>query len=190
MTQRRRLTQATLQQIELLEERIDVLEREGRLDAPSPTEAAEVRSAVNAVLSEFTEVSRFGNPTNPIDRSLVNLLKVNREAVQADIAALRAAGEPSPVDYYEIAYKVMSDSGLVGQAVLEPDLVRRLVARTIGTASFFEFNTLAIGGCDFCGACGACGLCGACGACPLTGAVGTGGALATAGTGGAVGWFF
>lgn len=187
-----RLTPQAKERLQFTSDKIATLEQEGRLDNPSADEAEAVRVAVRDILGEITTaVSPTLEPTASVDRAFFGVLANNKAAVQRELAALRQAGRTTPIDYYEIAYKLTEDSGLIHQTLLDPGVARRLIEKTTGTDRFGNISDLAIAeGCDACTVCAACGACGACGACPLTGAVGTGGTLATAGTGGAIAWLF
>jgi len=163
----------------------EIKDRTGAAEDP----ATKLRANVRAVLGTLTEIGEDLTPKAPLDRALTEVLRANAPAVQRQIGQLRAYGEPGPLDYYDILYKLIADSGLVTQGFPPPDKMRRMINGTIGIGGL---GTLAGGGtlasdCD-CGACGVCGACGACAACEVTAAVSTAGTVGTLGGAAAIGY--
>jgi hypothetical protein len=116
----------------------------------SPAASGDVpvaKAAARQVMASIVKVDRSGKPVNPIDALLVKTLIANRPKILKGLEASMKGGTFSPLDAYEVYYKVLSDSGALGAALPDPAEVRRL--------DHLRANC----GCETCGVCVACGVC-------------------------------
>ncbi len=163
---------------------------EGDMAAYSPPEIRELKRLLDAIMGEIADTDAAGNFQNKLDRAIEVELHENREMVTSRIESVRAQDADSSLDYYEIYYEVLANSGLIGNAMLQPTILRELIEETGGLSEegrFGEFELIAQSRCNACGICGVCGVCGACNFCKISLIKGTAGAGGLTGAGGAIG---
>jgi hypothetical protein len=167
------------------------ISEEGDRAAFSPPEIREIKRLLDAILGGIADTDEAGNFRNKMDRAIEVELYENRGVVASRIESVPAQDPVSSLDYYEIYYEVLANSGLVGKAMPEPAILRELMEETGGfseEARFGEFELIAQSRCNACSVCGICGACGACSWCKLSfikgtvGSGGLGGAVGAAGT--------
>jgi hypothetical protein len=158
----------------------------------APAEASKAKASAQVVLSNITELNRQGNPTNPIDARIAAALRANRQTILDDIRAASAQGKPSPLDYYETYVKVLKDSGLLMQALPDPQQLREAARGFEARRGFSPFGDgpLVAEECSSCKACHICEACTICAICEATAVIGTGAVGGVTGLGGAIADFF
>jgi hypothetical protein len=144
------------------------------------------QTALTVLAGVTGELGSDNLPKNPVDRAIAEVLIANRDRIASLIQARVREGQmPTSVEYYELAYGILKDSGLLRVGTVSPEAIAAIQrARVTGAG-------LALGNCDACSVCGLCGACSACGTClPVIGVIGAGATAGTLGTGGALGYFF
>lgn len=144
----------------------------------SAAETDDLKRAVRTVTTTFGEVNRAGNYVNPVNRAVADAVTAKRDTIVQGVADATAKGrKPTPLDYYDIYYKVMADSGVVAQSLVDPGVLNRMVAaadgRWEGDLFLFRPPLVPAADCGYCGVCGACSICSICSLCGISGVVGT-----------------
>jgi hypothetical protein len=184
------LTPENEEQLRVAEQYTDRLVAERDRAAFTEREISQAQTAVKNLLARFGPLDQSGNFTDSIDGQITRRIQDKAETVKADIQAAMRSGRPTPLDYYEIYTKVLQDSGLTSNTLVDPDTMRQLDSRIRAAASDAQIDARSIfvlgGPCDVCNLCNACGGCGFCALCAPTG-VGVIGALGLSGTTGLAG---
>jgi hypothetical protein len=172
------------------QEQVQRVAREGREARLTADEVRRAGALSRRVIETLTRVDAAGNPVNEVDRAIVSELASREEEISAEITALNAEGDPQPMDYYEVYYRVLRDSGLVSSSMPDPAILRELIDETGGVeGSMREGNFRVAANCDACNICSICAGCGACSGCAIGLVMGTAGTGALGGTSGTIGSF-
>ncbi len=146
------------------------------------------KQAARAVLANITLLNRAGNPTNPIDARVAAHIRANNDTIKQAIQTITSEKTPTPLNYYDIYHQVLQDSGLMTNALPDPQQLRELTEKVEASDRISPFDEKILKAASSCPRCDACYSCGGCASCILcvTG-IGSAALAATSTVGGALG---